>query len=176
MGRRRTGRELALQLAYGLDQGGLKVGQVDYLLQRMPVLDDESVFDPIDAASPEEEEGPAPEHYFSSADWNRVRDFASWLVRGTWERLAEVDAAVAARAEHWKSERMPAVDRNILRLACFELLFSQDIPPKATINEWIEVAKKFSTELSGGFINGILDRIHKERQPGSKSAGGGAGS
>jgi len=69
--------------------------------------------------------------------------------------------------EHWSLERMAVVDRNILRQSIFELLWENDVPPKVAINEALEVAKKFSTQESSRFINGVLDRIRKELRPGS---------
>lgn len=88
-----------------------------------------------------------------------VRDFAGQLVRGSSENLAEIDTLISKHSEHWKLYRMAAIDRSILRLATYEILYRNDIPPKATINEAIEMAHKYSTPDSGKFINGILDRI-----------------
>ena len=87
------------------------------------------------------------------------RAFAECLVRGVVQRRAELDGAIAGSAEHWRIERMAVVDRNVLRMAVYELLHCADIPPKVTINEAIEIGKKFSTANSGAFINGILDRV-----------------
>jgi transcription antitermination factor NusB len=164
MGRRRTARELAIQLAYWMDLKGLRPDQAAGAMKRLPLLDDETAFpgEPEDDP-PDLHSTGAPEGYFTEADWEKARFFAVWLVQGTWEKMEEVDAAIARLTEHWRPERMPTVDRNILRLACFEMLFATDIPPKASINEWIEVAKKFSTENSGAFVNGILDRLYRER-------------
>ena len=92
---------------------------------------------------------------------NEVRKFANKLVTGTRENLPSIDAAISSYTDNWELERINIVDRNILRYATYELLFMNDIPPIVTINEAVEVAKKFSTENSGGFINGILDRIRK---------------
>jgi N utilization substance protein B len=72
---------------------------------------------------------------------------------------------IAQFAEHWHLDRMAVVDRNILRMAVYELLWQSDVPPKVTINEAIEIAKKFGTRESSRFINGVLDRIHKELRP-----------
>ena len=83
-------------------------------------------------------------------------------MRGAEGHREELDARVAAVSEHWDPARMAAIDRAILQLAAFELLHREDIPPKVSINEYIEIAKKFSTEDSGAFVNGILDRIWRE--------------
>jgi N utilization substance protein B len=93
-----------------------------------------------------------------------VVDFTSRIVRGTLEHLPEIDAAIKDAAEHWVLERMAAVDRNILRAAAFELLYSPDVPPAVAIDEALEIAKRFSTTESASFINGILDRIAKTKR------------
>lgn len=99
------------------------------------------------------------------------RDFARYMVDGVRSHLTAIDDRIRAVARNWKIERMSRVDRNILRLATFELLFASDIPPKVALNEAIEIAKVYGTEDSGAFINGILDRISRERpRPGDASA------
>ena len=95
-----------------------------------------------------------------------VVEFANLIARGTREHLEEIDEAIKASAEHWVLERMAAVDRNILRLGTYELLFGTDIPRAVAINEAIEIAKKFSTSESASFINGILDRVSKKSAEG----------
>lgn len=92
-----------------------------------------------------------------------VMEFANAIVRGTLEHLAEIDEVIKQAVEHWSIERMATVDRNILRAATYELLYRNDIPPSVTINEAIEIAKKYSTEDSSAFINGILDKIKEFR-------------
>ena len=137
MGRRRKARELALQFLYQLELRG----------------------DGDPAASSEE-------------FWSRhpvdpeARAFAETLVRGTKLHQGKIDELITQYAENWDLDRMAVVDRNILRVGIFELLWTADIPPKVAINEAIEVAKKFSTQESSRFINGMLDRIHKELRPG----------
>lgn len=91
-----------------------------------------------------------------------VRSFSGELARGTIEHLEEIDGVIQAAAEHWKMERMAAVDRNILRVAVFELLFRKDIPPAVSINEALEIAKKYSSSESVPFVNGLLDKIARE--------------
>jgi N utilization substance protein B len=137
VGKRRKAREVALQFLYQLDLRG--------------------------------EADPAPS---SEEFWSRhpvdpeVRVFCEVLVRGTMLHRQKIDELITQYALHWDLERMAVVDRNILRAGIFELLWTTDVPPKVAINEAIEVAKKFGTQESSRFINGILDRIHKELRPG----------
>jgi N utilization substance protein B len=88
-----------------------------------------------------------------------TRRFAQRLIEGVLENREEVDQVIQDVAQNWNISRMAVVDRNVLRLATHELLHCQDIPPKVAINEAIEIGKRFSTQNSGAFINGILDRI-----------------
>jgi len=90
-----------------------------------------------------------------------VREFADILIKGVIANLEAIDKKIDEFADNWDLKRMAVVDRNILRLATFELLFLVDIPPKVTINEAVELAKKFGDVNSGRFTNGILDKIHK---------------
>jgi N utilization substance protein B len=85
--------------------------------------------------------------------------FAEELVRGVLEHRAAIDQKIAQYTENWDLPRIAAVDRNILRLAIYEMLFRDDIPPIVSINEAVDIAKKFSTRESGAFVNGILDRF-----------------
>lgn len=87
--------------------------------------------------------------------------FARQLVSGVLAQKEEIDTLIAKQATHWKLSRMPVVDRNVLRLAVYELKSCPDIPIKVTLNEAIEVAKKFGAEESHTFINGVLDKIAK---------------
>jgi len=88
-----------------------------------------------------------------------VRAFALKLIRGCWQQRSEVDEWISAAAQNWQLSRMAVIDRNILRLATYELLHEPDIPDKVSINEAIDLAKTYSTAESGAFVNGILDRI-----------------
>ena len=138
MTRRRKARELALQFLYQLDL----VGDDD------PAAHAREFW----ARHPVDEAG---------------RAFADALVRGTQANRAEIDRLLVKYAEHWELERMAVVDRNILRIGVYELLWHAEVPPKVAINEAIELAKKFGTGESSRFINGMLDRIHKEARPAS---------
>ena len=136
MAKRRKAREVALQFLYQLDLNS----------------DD----DPI----------PHDEEFWARHPLDDdTHAFADALVRGTKSNQAKIDHAISQFAEHWDLERMAVVDRNILRLAVYELLWTAAVPPKVAINEAIEIAKKFGTKESSRFINGLLDRIHKELRP-----------
>src|SRR5215510_6536003 len=128
MGRRRKAREVALQFLYQLDLQG--------------------------EDNPESHEAEFWRRHPVDED---TRAFAEALVRGTKRHQAEADRLIRASTDHWDLERMAVVDRNILRLAVFELLCHDDVPPKVAINEAIEIAKKFGTQESSRFINGVLD-------------------
>jgi len=97
------------------------------------------------------------------AEEQPLRDpFVADLVRGTVEHVREVDEQIARHAEHWRMERMPAVDRNILRLAVYEIKRG-GTPAAVAIDEALELARKFSNEESVHFVNGVLDAVHKEK-------------
>jgi len=136
MGRRRKAREVALQFLYQLDQ--------------------HEVDDPASQAAEFWARHPV------DAD---AHAFADALVRGTKHEQRAIDQMLTQYAEHWDLDRMAVVDRNILRMAVYELLWQHDVPPKAVINEAIEIAKKFGTTESSRFINGVLDRILREHRP-----------
>ena len=93
-----------------------------------------------------------------------VKTFATRLVEGTLAHAVEIDRLIASYANNWEISRMAVVDRNILRLGAFELLYLLDeVPPKVCLNEAVELAKRFGDEESSKFVNGILDTIHKTR-------------
>ena len=91
-----------------------------------------------------------------------VRLFAEPLIRGALEHRDEADGVITKHAKNWELHRIAAVDRNILRLAIYEMLHRDDIPPVVSINEAVDIAKKFSTQDSGKFVNGILDKVKGE--------------
>ena len=93
-----------------------------------------------------------------------VKDFVDHLVQGVTGHLSEIDSLIRKHTEHWSLERMALVDRNILRIAVFELLYLDDVPAKVTLNEAIEIAKRYGDGSSGAFINGILDKILGEEE------------
>ena len=129
MGVRRRGRELALQMLYQHELAG---------------TDPETIF----ADFEELRDAPA-----------EAREFAVALVRGVVERLPELDGQIGEQADHWRLERMATVDRNILRLALFELRFAPDTPAAVVIDEAVEIAKRFGSERSSQFVNGVLDGL-----------------
>ena len=91
-----------------------------------------------------------------------VVEFANALAVGTIEHVERIDLLIQRHAEHWRLDRMAVVDRNLLRLASYEFLHDADTPKSVAINEAIEIARRFSTQESPQFINGILDSIRKE--------------
>jgi len=105
----------------------------------------------------EKQELPPP-----TAEDAAVQLFAEPLIRGVLEHRDKIDEEIQKHAKNWSLHRMAAVDRNVLRLATYEMLFREDIPPIVSINEAVDIAKKFSTHDSGKFVNGILDQVRKE--------------
>ena len=97
-----------------------------------------------------------------SAEDAAIRVFADPLITGALQHREEADAIIKKFAQNWDLHRIAAVDRNILRLAIFEMLHREDIPPVVSINEAVDIAKKFSTQDSGKFVNGILDKVKGE--------------
>ncbi len=97
-----------------------------------------------------------------STEETALRVFADPLIRGTLEHRDQLDAEIMKHAKNWDLHRMAVVDRNILRLAIYEMQHRDDIPPVVSINEAVDIAKKFSTDDSGKFVNGILDKVKGE--------------
>ena len=112
----------------------------------------------------EETAAPPASHPAGKDDRQRAkaRQFAEELARGVIEHHKEIDPLIAKHAENWEIDRMGTVDRNAMRIAVFEMLYRDDIPPVVSINEAVELAKAYSSVESGKFVNGILDRIRKE--------------
>jgi len=154
MGKRREARERAIQFLFQHDLNP-------------PVQLDEALdhfWNSQRAAALADEKGPANwgqtnEIPPPTAEEAETRLFADPLIRGTLEHRDELDAEIKKHAQNWDLHRMAAVDRNILRLAIYEMLHREDIPPVVSINEAVDIAKKYSTEDSGKFVNGILDKI-----------------
>jgi N utilization substance protein B len=142
MGPRRRAREAALQALYQMDLNpGLTPAQALA-----------HVFETFARGEPEDDE----------AD---LRSFTTRLVTGVIERRAHIDEALAAASTHWRLDRMAAVDRNLLRLGVHEILFESEIPPSVTIDEAVEIAKRFGTSESPAFVNGVLQRIAADAKP-----------
>jgi transcription antitermination protein NusB len=154
MGKRREARERAVQFLFQHD--------LNPPVELPPAL--EQFWESQRAAAIAEEKGAANwgqpvELPPPTADEAAVRLFAEPLIKGALEHREEADDLIKKHAKNWELHRIAAVDRNILRLAIFEMLHRDDIPPVVSINEAVDIAKKFSTQDSGKFVNGILDKI-----------------
>lgn len=99
-----------------------------------------------------------------------IKDFSIQLVEGAIKNREAIDNLISKYTTNWQINRMAVVDRNILRLATYELLFTEDIPPKVAINEAVDLAKKFGDVDSGKFVNGVLDKILKEEASRAKKS------
>ena len=141
MGLRRVARECALQMLYEFDVGNHAVAAILDTFWEMN------------------------EHP------KKVREFANQLFQGSVGCLKEIDKAIQLHTKNWRLSRMAAVDRNILRLAVYELLFDSKTPGTVVINEALEIAKKFSTHESAQFVNGILDSVKKDLKTTDGEAG-----
>jgi transcription antitermination protein NusB len=130
MGNRRKSRELAMQALFYMD---MNQNDSSELLERFCL---------------------------NFAVSKKARPFFLKLVKGVIQAKPEIDSKIETFSDNWKINRMSCVDRNIMRIAVFELLYCKDIPSKVSINEAIDIGKKFGTDESGAFINGILDSIH----------------
>jgi N utilization substance protein B len=130
MGSRTKARECALQALYQLDTSG---GEPRDVLRGIL-------------------------SHFEEADAETAQ-FAEQLVRGVQSERGQIDQLIQRSSEHWKLERMARVDRNILRLAVYEILRRSDVPLRVTLNEAVELGKKFGSEESSAFVNGVLDKI-----------------
>lgn len=138
MGKRREGREAAVQFLYQLDANQ---DQPDALAPHFWEL----------RSTPGKRAGSA-----------RTRAFTEELVAGVMGHREEIDGRIKKYAANYELHRIAAVDRSILRLAIYEMLYCYDVPPVVSINEAIEIAKRFGSEESGRFVNGILDRVRNE--------------
>ena len=157
MGTRREARERAVQFLFQYDLN--PPGDLEEALNHF--------WDTQRAAAIADEKGPSSWGEKSelpppTVEESAVRLFAEPLIRGTLERRNEIDEQIKKHAKNWELHRMAVVDRNVLRLAIYEMLHREDIPPVVSINEAVDIAKKFSTQDSGKFVNGILDKIKGE--------------
>jgi N utilization substance protein B len=153
MGVRREARERAIQFLYQHDLNAPADldGALDQFWRSQQVAAQDSK-KPLGPSPPVELPPP-------TAHEAAVRLFADPLIRGALEYRDEADALIQKHVQNWSLHRIAAVDRNILRLAIFEMLHREDIPPVVSINEAVDIAKKFSTQDSGKFVNGLLDRM-----------------
>ena len=130
MTRRSRGREVALQVLYQIEQNpGVPVTEVHQFINRRTLGE------------------------------QKLAEFTAALIAGVREHQARIDAMIQEVAENWRLDRMAAIDRNILRLGAYEVLFCPEVPAKVAINEALELAKRYSTSQSSRFVNGILDRV-----------------
>jgi N utilization substance protein B len=136
MGKRRQARELALKVLFQVDVGKCPVQEALEVSCSVAPYEQETV------------------------------TFARELVEGAFASCAHLDSVISRYAEQWSLERMANVDRNILRLATYEILFRPDIPPGVSIDEAVDLAKKYSTEQSGKFVNGILGSLIRDLEAG----------
>ena len=142
MGKRRLSREIALQFLYSCDIGS------DFDGSHLPIFW-EFVINANKLKTGKNSSG-------------QLIEFAEVLIKGILDHIEEIDKLIEQYASNWKFSRITFIDRNILRLATFEILFMKDIPPAVSIDEAVDIAKKYSTPDSGKFVNGILDKIKGE--------------
>ena len=109
------------------------------------------------------------QYWESKKTSEEIKEYSSWLVNGIISDQAKIDNIIQQVSEHWRISRMALVDRNILRMAVFELLYEENIAPAIVINEAIEIAKKYSGDEAATFVNGILDAIRKDLKDIKKS-------
>ena len=173
--RRRTrAREIAMQVLFQLDLRGRdypnEIGTTVAELCRSEWLAEHDR-DQRQQSEPEAGRTATAKRTKADADAADAIAFAQRLVEGTLEHQDEIDRRLQAVARNWDLKRMAIVDRNVMRVAAYELIWCDDVPPKVAINEAIEIGKKFSTANSGGFVNGLLDRIRidleQERRSGA---------
>ena len=132
MGKRRQAREVALQLLYAIDVAHEDVTELVGSAWVAPLLTD------------------------------TTREFVTRLVLGAAAHRSDIDALIQTWSTNWSLDRIALVERNILRMALYELLYMTEIPPKVTINEAVEIAKRYGAEEASAFVNGVLDRINQE--------------
>jgi N utilization substance protein B len=141
MTRRSRGREVALQVLYQVEQNaGVPLAEVRLFIQRRLLGD------------------------------RKLCEFTEGLISGVKEHQVQIDALISEAAENWRLDRMAAIDRNILRLGAYEMMFCREIPARVAINEALELAKRYSTAQSSRFVNGILDRVLQSQSQPSRPA------
>jgi N utilization substance protein B len=139
MTRRSRGREVALQVLYQVEQNpGVPPEEVRRFIQRRLLGD------------------------------RKLSEFTEGLIAGVKEHQPRIDAVISEVAENWRLDRMAAIDRNILRLGAYEMLYCPEVPARVALNEALELAKRYSTAQSSRFVNGILDRVLQGQVPGPR--------
>lgn len=150
--KRRQAREIAVQSLYQMEMNGVS---------------SETAVDTVMAEAREDNESGV-----DIAGLDRIEKYTRGLVDGVYARREEIDRLLAEYLTGWQVDRLSRVDRQILRLAAYEMIYRSDVPPKVAINEAIELAKHFGTEESGKFVNGVLGRLLREREKQADPAGG----
>ncbi len=146
MGNRRKGRECGLQILYQAETTGVPSEQKNALADISKANLQATI-----------------EEFFTHFDApDDVHQYAASLVLGTHLNLEKIDAAISQYSNKWRIDRMTRVDRNVLRIATYELMYSHELPTRVILDEAIEVAKRFGSEQSAAFVNGILDTIAKK--------------
>jgi len=140
---------MAMQMLYQHDLGGSSLAQILSGFEPRGYVDSEA----------DGSQGSATANGAAARQTRKSFSYARRLVEGTIENLAEIDALIRRHAENWRLERMPAIDRNILRLAIYEMVHETKVPNVVIVDEAIELAKKFGAENSGRFVNGLLDGV-----------------
>lgn len=165
MGKRHQAREMAIQMLYQNELGGSPVEEI------FRSFDLDSLQEETETpAAGEERDLPAASRAQAEESFRRAKE----LVKGTLEQRQRIDELIRLQADNWRLERMPTIDRNILRLAIFEMLSDPSVPRVVVVDEAIELAKKFGSEDSGRFVNGLLDGILNSRrlEPEALASGG----
>ncbi|MEQ9503179.1 MAG: transcription antitermination factor NusB [Deltaproteobacteria bacterium] len=155
MGVRRRAREQALMMLYAMDMAGV---WPDAAIERF--YDAFASGEPLDPPPSYVDAPRTADRYKVDPDDSEARAYAEQIVRGVNNNLEQIDQLISRISLHWRIDRMASVDRNLLRLAAYELTYEQDgVPRKVAINEAVELAKTFGTKESSAFVNGIVDRI-----------------
>jgi N utilization substance protein B len=170
-GKRRTAREMAIQMLYQSDLGGSALPHIFNTFDLAEYVNSEMAAEGKRRGDAAAEDDAGERAAARARARKRAEDafvYAQGLVRGVIENVERVDEMIRSQADHWRLERMPAVDRNVLRLAVYEMLYEKETPKLVVLDEAIELAKKFGSEQSGRFVNGLLDGLLKQHTfPGS---------
>jgi N utilization substance protein B len=162
---------MAVQMLYQSDLGGSNLPQIFNTFDLAEYVHQETAEESQEAEVKDRRAAVESDREDYAKRRKRIEDafhYAQALVRGTLDHRQQIDDMIRGQADNWRLERMPPVDRNILRLAVYEMLFEMDIPKLVVVDEAIELAKKFGSEQSGRFVNGLLDGLLKQHTfPGS---------
>lgn len=184
VGKRRRARQIAVQMLYQHELGNSSPDEIfdDFALEDY-VRETENPLPENPPTAPQAGDGPAvlgappvgaqlvptapepPRKPPKPSELANALAYAKQVVEGTLEHREEIDALIRRFAQNWRLERMPATDRNILRLAIYEMLYQDKVPKVVIVDEAIELAKRFGSESSGSFVNGLLDGILKAGLP-----------